>query len=158
MLECERFLAAAEDDGVAALDAQAGRVDGDVGPRLVDEEDDAERHADLVDLQAVGPDAAVEHAADRIGQGGDLAQAGRHGAEPGRRQAEAVDLGGGEADGRRRRRRPSRWRRGSPRSRFRAAARTVATTGFSEFAPGSGQHGGTDPGRGPTRRRGWPYR
>jgi hypothetical protein len=41
------FLAAAEDDGVAALDAEGGGVAGDVGAALVEEEDDAERHADF---------------------------------------------------------------------------------------------------------------
>src|SRR5262249_51822390 len=83
----ERFLTAAEDDGVAGLDAQAHRVHGDVRPRLVNEEDDAERHADLVDVQAVGTDVAVQYAADRIGQGGDLAQPVAGGLEPGRCEA-----------------------------------------------------------------------
>ena len=92
----QRFLAAAQDDGIAALDAQAGRIDRDVGPRLVDEEDDAERHADLVNLQAVGPHVAVEDAADRIGQRGDFAKSGCRGADTVRRQAEAIDAGGGK--------------------------------------------------------------
>ena len=60
--------AAAQDDGVAALDAQGGGVDRDVWPRFVDEQDHAERHADLVDLQAVGPDRAAANLADRIGK------------------------------------------------------------------------------------------
>src|SRR5205823_1553725 len=46
----ESFFAAAEDDGVAALDAQAGGIDRDVGTGFVDEEDHAERDAHLQDL------------------------------------------------------------------------------------------------------------
>ena len=95
----ERFLAAAEHQGVAAFDAQAGGIDGDVGARFVDEEDDAQRHGDLVDLQAVGPHAAVEDAADRIGQRGDLAQPRGCGADALRRQTQAVLLRGGQFGG-----------------------------------------------------------
>ena len=93
------FLAAAEHNGVAALDAQRGRVDGDVGPGFVNEEDDAERHGDLVDHQAVGPHAAVEDAADGIGQGGHLAQASRRGRDPVRRQPQTVLLGSSQLRG-----------------------------------------------------------
>ena len=60
-----RFLAATKDDGVAALHAQRGRVQGDVGPRFVNEEDDAERDTYFVDVQTVGPNASVEHPTDR---------------------------------------------------------------------------------------------
>ena len=45
--------AAAQHDGVAALERERGDVDGDVGPRLVDRADDAERHAHLAELEAV---------------------------------------------------------------------------------------------------------
>ncbi len=107
-----RFLAAAKDDGVAALDAQGRRIDGDVGPRLVDEEDDAERHADLVDFQAVGPNPALAHLADGIGQGGDFAQPVGSSLEARRGEAQPVDLGGTEAEARARRRRHVHWRRG----------------------------------------------
>ena len=40
------------------LSAQAGGVDGDVGPGLVDDPDDAERHADLAQLEPVGQRAS----------------------------------------------------------------------------------------------------
>ena len=45
-----RLLAAAEDDRVAALDAQSGGIDAHVRPRLVNEEDDAERRADFLNV------------------------------------------------------------------------------------------------------------
>ena len=48
----KRLLAAAEDDRVARLDAQGRGIDGDVRPRLVEEEDDPERDADLLDFAA----------------------------------------------------------------------------------------------------------
>ena len=49
----ERFRAALEDDGVARLEAQPGGVGGDVGTRLVDHADDAERDRAPGDLEAV---------------------------------------------------------------------------------------------------------
>ena len=79
----DRLLAAAEDDRVAALDAQAGGVDRHVRPRLVDEEDHAERHADLEHLQPVRADAALAHLADRVGQRGHLPQPVGGGRDPG---------------------------------------------------------------------------
>ena len=66
--------AAAQDDGVAGLQAQAGGVDGDVGPGLVDHADDAHGDAHLADLQAVGERGAAHDLADGVGQGGDVAQ------------------------------------------------------------------------------------
>ena len=74
MLECSASLPPRKHDGVAALDAQTRRIDGDIGPGFVNEEDDAQRHADLLNLQTVGPNAAVKHAANRIGQGRHLPQ------------------------------------------------------------------------------------
>ena len=71
----ERFLAAAEDDRVAALEAQGGGVAGDVGAALVEEEHDAQRHADFLDPQAVGPDVSFDDLADRVDLAGDLLDA-----------------------------------------------------------------------------------
>ena len=76
--------AAAQDDGVAALEAEAGGVDGDVGARLVDHADDAHGHPDLADLQAVGQGRAAHHLADRVGQCGDVAQGRRRRRRPAR--------------------------------------------------------------------------
>ena len=73
-IRVDRLLAAAEDRRVAALDAERGGVDRDVGPALVDHEDHAQRHADLAHVQAVGPAARADDLADRVGQGGDLEQ------------------------------------------------------------------------------------
>ncbi len=47
--------AAAQDGGVAGLEAEHGGVAGDVGTRFVDDADDADGHAHLPQLQAVGP-------------------------------------------------------------------------------------------------------
>src|SRR5690606_5237508 len=49
-----RFLAAAEDHRVAALDAQGGRVAGDVRARLENDQHDADGHADFLQADAVG--------------------------------------------------------------------------------------------------------
>jgi hypothetical protein len=65
--------ATAQDDGVAGLQAESGGVDGDIGARLVDHPDDAHRHADLADLQAVGQGRAADDLAHRVGQSGDIA-------------------------------------------------------------------------------------
>ena len=51
-MEC--FLAAAEDDSVTALDAQARRINGYIWSRFIDEEDYAQRHTNLDDLEAIG--------------------------------------------------------------------------------------------------------
>ena len=72
----EALLAAAQDRGVAAFQAEDGAVDGDVGARFVDDADDADGNADLANAQAVGACAFIEQCADGIGQGGDLADGG----------------------------------------------------------------------------------
>ena len=70
-----RFLAAAEDHGVARLHADRRRVGRHVRPRFVNEKHDAQRHADFVDPQAVRPVRRADDFADRIRQVGDLLQA-----------------------------------------------------------------------------------
>ena len=50
------------------LSAEPGGVDGDVGAGLVDDPDDAERHPDLAQLEAVGQRGAAHDLADRVGQ------------------------------------------------------------------------------------------
>ena len=87
----DRLLAAAEDDGVAALDAERGGVDGDVGPALVDHEDDAERHADLADLQAVRPPAATDDLADGVGKAATSSSDLGHLVDPAGIQRQAID-------------------------------------------------------------------
>ena len=56
-----RLLAAAEDDGVAGREGHRRGVSRDVGPRLVDEEDHAERHPNLADDQAAGLRGLLDH-------------------------------------------------------------------------------------------------
>ena len=69
--------AAAQDDGVAGLETEGGRIDGDVRPGLVDHADDPERHPHLLDLQTLGGPPARDDLAHRVGQRGDVAQAAR---------------------------------------------------------------------------------
>ena len=70
-----RGVPAAQDGGVAGFQAQAGHVHGHVRPRLVDHADDAQRHADLVEAQAVRQGAAAHDLADGVGQPGHVAHA-----------------------------------------------------------------------------------
>ena len=63
---------AAQHDRVARLQAQRGRVDRDVRPRLVDDRDHAERHPHLAHVEPVGEPEAVDHLADGIGQRRDV--------------------------------------------------------------------------------------
>jgi hypothetical protein len=67
----------AEHDRVARLQAQRRRVDRDVRAGLVDHRDDAERHPDLAHVQPVWQAVPVDHLADRIRQGDDLADGRR---------------------------------------------------------------------------------
>src|SRR5438034_7250302 len=90
-IRLERLAAAAQHYRVARLHAETGGVGGDVGPGLVDEADDAERHPDAADLEAVGTAPRLDHGADRVGQGRDLAQAGGHLVDSRIRQREAIE-------------------------------------------------------------------
>ncbi|MNC25423.1 hypothetical protein D3C75_735110 [compost metagenome] len=95
----DRLGAAAQDGGVAGLQAQAGGVDGHVGPRLVDDPDHAQRHAHLADLDAGRPVAHVADRADRVRQAGDLAQALDHAVDARRGQRQTVEQRGVETIG-----------------------------------------------------------
>ena len=68
---------AAQHDGVAGLQAQRGGVDRDVRARLVDDRDDAERHAQPADVEAVGQPPALDDLADGVGQRRDRPRARR---------------------------------------------------------------------------------
>jgi hypothetical protein len=61
-----RLFAAAQDGGIAGLQAQAGRVRGDVGAGFVNDDDDADGSGNLLESQAVGAGALVEDAAGRV--------------------------------------------------------------------------------------------
>ena len=79
----EALGAAAQDRGVAGLEAQRAGVGGHVRAALVDDADDAERHAHALDGHAVRPRPAFGDLADRIGQ----RRAPRRGRPPWRRCA-----------------------------------------------------------------------
>ena len=69
-----RVGAAAQDHGIARLQAERAGIRGDVRAALEDHADDAERRADPLDAQAVRPVPCRDHRADRIGKRGDLLQ------------------------------------------------------------------------------------
>ena len=74
----QRFAAAAQDGGVARLQAQPGGVGGDVGARLVNDADHAQRHAHAPDADAARALAQFGDGADRIVEARDLLQALGH--------------------------------------------------------------------------------
>ena len=65
------LLAAAQDARVARLKAEGSNVDGDVGAALVDDADNAQRHATPGDDKAVGAGVALELLPHGVGQCGD---------------------------------------------------------------------------------------
>ena len=71
--------------------AQPRRVGGDVGARLVNDADHAERHAHAADADAARALAQVGDGADRIGQARDLLQALGHGLHAGGGEREPVE-------------------------------------------------------------------
>ncbi len=93
------LLAAAEQDRVAALDAERGRVDGHVGARLVNHRDDAERDPDLAHRDPVRAALHPDDLADGIIEGGDLEHGVGDRGEARRVEAEPIDLRVGEASG-----------------------------------------------------------
>ena len=81
--------AAAQDRRVAGLEAQRAGVAGHVRPALVDDADDAERHAHALDPQAVRARPLRDHRADRIRQRRDLLDARAPSPRRARRRAAA---------------------------------------------------------------------
>ena len=69
---------AAQDRRIARLEAQRARIRGDVGARLVDHADDAQRHAHAADGEAVRARPFVHAGADGVGQRRDRVQPLRH--------------------------------------------------------------------------------
>ena len=90
-----RFLSAAQDDGVAALDAEGGGVAGDVGPALVEKQHDAQRHAHLLDAKPIGPNIPFDDLPDRIDLRRDLLDAARPSRRCASRRASAAPPGAG---------------------------------------------------------------
>ena len=90
----EALGAAAQDGGVAGLQAQGACVRGDIRPALIDHADDAERHAHALDSHAVGPAPRCQDAADRVLQTADRLNAGRHGLYGTGSERQSVEEGG----------------------------------------------------------------
>ena len=78
LVRMERLAPAAQDHGVARLEAERRRVDRHVRSRFVDHRDHAERDRHLSDAQTVGAHAVVRDPADRIGQRDHVVQALDH--------------------------------------------------------------------------------
>ena len=91
--------AAAQDHGIAGLQAQHAGIRRDIGPALEDHADDAERHAHALDGHAVRPLPALGDDADGIGDAAHDVDAFGHGLDARRRQRQAIDEGGGGAAG-----------------------------------------------------------
>ena len=133
----ESFRAAAQDHGIAGLEAERAGVGGDVRAALVDHADDAERHAHALDAHAVRP----RHDAMTVPTGSlsvrTTSMPVRHGLDAVGVEREAVDEGAGRAARFRPRRRPRHWRRGlrpaAPRTAFAMApsARFFCAAGAS---------------------------
>ena len=85
---------AAQERGVARLQADAGGVARDVRAVLVDDRDHAERHPDALDLETVRALPPVEDLADRVGQRGDVAQPVGHRLDAGLGEPQAVEWTG----------------------------------------------------------------
>ena len=75
----QAFRAAAQDHRVAGLQAEAGGVGADIRAALVDHADHADRRGDALDAQPVRPRPVGQHAAERIGQRGNVVEAVGHG-------------------------------------------------------------------------------
>ncbi len=134
--------AAAQDHRVAALQAEGGRVGGDVGAPLVDHRHHAERHAPAHDVEAVGKAPAVVDLAHRVGQRGHGADALGHVAHPVLVEQQPVDQRPGRCG---RAWRPPR------RGRCRAGSRPSGARGRRPSRRGRRRGGGRAGGR----ARGW---
>ncbi len=86
--------AAAQDRGIARLEAERAGVGGDVRPALEDDADDAERRAHALDVEAVGTIPFGDDGVDRVGQGGDLPEPFRHRRDALVGERQPVDEGG----------------------------------------------------------------
>ena len=82
---------AAQQDGVAGLQAEGGGIHGDIGATLINDTDNAQGNAGLGDLQAVGSTPARQDGPDRVRQGGDLPQPGLHLADARGRQCQPLN-------------------------------------------------------------------
>jgi hypothetical protein len=91
--------AAAQDAGIAALDAEAGRFDGHVGPALVDHAEHTNWHTHLAHADAAGLLLHANDLANDVGHGGQLLAALGTGLQHLGAKFEAVHHGLGQTGG-----------------------------------------------------------
>ena len=96
-IRMDRLAAAAQDHAVAGLQAQGRGIGRDVGARLVDHRDHAQRHAHALDDDAVGARLAARDQAHRVRQIRDFTQSVGDVAETLRIELQAVEHRGGDA-------------------------------------------------------------
>ena len=89
----QRIRAAAQDDGVAGLEAEGACIGRHVGTALVDNADNAKWRPDAFDMQAIGTIPFGDHFADRVAKVRDGTNAIGHVAHAGRGQFQAVEQG-----------------------------------------------------------------
>ena len=82
--------AAAQDGGIAGFEAQAGRLHGHIGPRLINDADHTQRHSHATHLDAAGHASHIGDTAHRVRQRSDLPQAFQHGVDARRGQLQAI--------------------------------------------------------------------
>jgi hypothetical protein len=87
----ERLRAATQDRRVAGLEAERGGIRGDVRPRLVDDADDAQRHAHVPDLDTGRSVLELADLAHGVGERGDFGDAVGHCLDRRGDQRQAVD-------------------------------------------------------------------
>ncbi len=93
------FRAAAQDDRIAGLEAEAAGIGGHVRPALVDDADHPERHAHALDAQAVRPRPGFRDRPDRVRQGTHDLDPLDHGGDALIVQHQAIHEGGGRPAG-----------------------------------------------------------
>ena len=91
--------AAAQDRGIAGFQAERAGIGGHIGPALVDDADDAERHPDALDGHAVRPRPGFGDGADRVLEGAHRVDAGGHGLDAAGVERQAVEKSAGHAGG-----------------------------------------------------------
>ena len=91
--------AAAQDRGIAGFQAQRAGIGGHVRPALVDDADDAERHAHALDGHAVRPGPGFGNDADGILERAHRVDGGGDGLHPRGIERKPVEEGAGHAGG-----------------------------------------------------------
>ena len=93
----DRLFPAAENNGVAGLQAKCGRIDQNVRARLENDGDDSERFAHLPDADSARALARPYRLADRIGERGDIFDTLDHRIKTRGRKGKAVGHRGGKS-------------------------------------------------------------